>query len=95
MLNDLNRSVISLRELIRLSCGTGLTFWACSLGGPQGLHWVDGDVCLVGRAGKFSLLTVGSVGVGLEAVGLGALGEGLALAVLSASSLVLYKGQPL
>ena len=103
MLKDLKRSVISLRELIRLSCWTGFSFGVWSLGGPQGLLCVGGGVGLEGRAGKFSLVTVGGVAVGLtmEVVGLGAvvlvgaLGEGLALAFFSASIFVLYKRQPL
>ena len=104
MLKDLKRSVISLRELIRLSCWAGLSFGVWSLGGPQGLLCVGVGVGLEGRAGKFSLVTVGGVAVGLAVevvVGLravvlvGALGEGLTLAVLSASSFVLYRGQPL
>ena len=57
----------------------------------------------MGRAGKFSLLTVGVMTVGLEVevVGLGAvvvvgvLGLGFDLAVLRASSLVLYTEPPL
>ena len=36
MFKDLNRSVISSRELIRLSYWTGVSFGAWSLGGPQG-----------------------------------------------------------
>ena len=101
MSKDLNRSVISLRELIRLSCWTGFSFGVWSLGGPQNLLCVGG-VDLEGRARKFSLVTIGGVTVGLavEIVDLGAvvlvgaLGEGLDLAFLSASSLVLYKGSP-
>ena len=57
-----------------------------------------------GKAGKFSLVTVGGVAVDLvaeEVVGLGKvmvagpLDVGLVLAFLNASSLVLYRGQPL
>ena len=53
----------------------------------------------MGSAGKFSLLTVGGVPVGLEVEVwsvwggvVGALGVGFDLAVLKAFSLVLYKG---
>ena len=98
-MKDLNRSVISLRELIRLSCLTGVSFGAWSLVGHQDLLCVEGGVGLVGRAGKLSLVT--DEGLTVEVVGFGAvvvegaLDVGLGLAFLNASSLVLYRGQPL
>ena len=98
MLKYLNRSVISLRELIKLSCWT---FEVWSLGGPQGLLCVGGGVGLVGRAGKFSLVTVGGVAVSLavEVIDLRTVvvvgSVDFNLAVLSALSFVLYRKQPL
>ena len=71
------------------------------MGATQGLLCVGGGLGLEGRAGKFSLVTVGGVAIGLmvdlgAVVVVGVLGiVGLDLAVLSASSLDLYRGQPL
>ena len=50
---DLKRSVISFRELMRLSGCTGVSLGTWSLGGPQGILW-SGEVWIwKGGLGNF------------------------------------------